>query len=185
LDEVINTFSGSITRYEEEVLKSLLGYQLYETFIAIVDLGEPYPAIWDDFINGAEFTFEFDGNTITQKWNGLVNTDLISVISYYVYYKYRYENLSTTTSINDVQGIAENAIKVNDTRKMVYAWNKGIELYGELYGRIPEWNFFNKYSSEYEFYNDKPSAFNFLNANRTDYPEWVFRPLKRLNEFGI
>ena len=181
LDEVTNSFADSITRYEEEILKNLLGYRLYDALKTIVALGEPYPTIWDDFINGAEFTFEFEGNTITQKWNGLVNTDLISLISYYVYYQYRYENLSTTTSINDVQGIAENSTKVNDARKMVYAWNKGIELYGEL----PTWNFFYKYHSTYEFYNDKPSAYNFLNANRSDYPNWVFSSLNRLNEFGI
>jgi hypothetical protein len=181
LDEVVNSFDNTIERYEEEVMRKLLGTQLYDTFKTIVDAGTPYPAPWDDFINGAEFTFEFNGNTIVQKWNGLVNSDLISLISYYIYYQYRYENLSTTTSINDVQGISENSIKVNDARKMVYAWNKGLRLYGEF----PGWNFFNKYDTVYEFYTDEPSAFNFLNANRVDFADWVFDPLNRHNEFGI
>ena len=182
LDEVSNSFQATMNKYEEEVLKSLLGYTLYTEFIAAL-AGSPAQK-WIDLRDGAEFTFEFCGQTITKKWNGLINSDLISLISYYTYYKYRYENLSTTTSINDVQGIAENATKVNDTRKMVYAWNRGLSLYGETPVFDPEWGF-NKYSTTYEYYTDEPSAFNFLNANRSDYSDWIFTPLNRHNEFGL
>ena len=184
LDEVSNSFQATMDRYEEEVLRSLLGHVLYTEYKIAVDAGEPYATKWDDFINGAVFTFEFCGETITQKWNGLINSDLISLISYYTYYQYRYENLSTTTSINDVQGISENATKVNDTRKMVNAWNKGLRLYGEtpiFSTELP----FNKYNSTYEYFTDEPSAYNFLNANRADYDDWIFSPLNRLNEFGL
>jgi len=181
LDEVSNTIQDTIDRYEEECLKNLLGHQLYEAFI--LGLEEPSPdQEWIDLRDGKEFTFEVDGHTVTEKWNGLINNDRVSLISYYVYYKYRYENLSTTTSINDVQGIAENATKVNDTRKMVYAWNRGIELSGSI---TPWEDYFYKYDDTYEFFNDLPSAYNFLNANRGDYPNWVFTPLLRYNEFGI
>ena len=181
LDEVANSFQESMDRYEEEILKSLLGYQLYKDFIT--GIGEATPdQKWVDLLDGGvEFTFDFCGETITQEWNGLINSDKVSLISYYVYYKYRYENLSTTTSINDVMGIAENATKVNDTRKMVYAWNRGLSLYGE----VPMFSGFYKYDATYEYYTDKPSCFNFLNANRTDYNNWVFNPLLRQNEFGI
>ena len=181
LDEVSNSFQDTMDRYEEEILKSLLGYQLYKAFIA--GIGEVTPdQKWIDLRDGGvEFTFDFCGETITQEWNGLINSDLVSLISYHVYYKYRYENLSTTTSINDVMGIAENATKVNDTRKMVYAWNRVLSLYGE----IPIFSGFTKYSDTYEYFTDEPSCFNFINANRADYDNWVFTPLLRLNEFGI
>jgi hypothetical protein len=180
LGEVPNTFQDTMDRYEEESLKSLLGYQLYNAFIAGIAEETPDQK-WLDLRDGVEFTFDFCGETITQKWNGLINAEKVSLISYYVYYQYRYENISTTTSINDVQGMPENATKVNDTRKMVYAWDKGLNLYGE----IASWFFFSKYSNTYEFYTDEPSAYNFLNANRADYDNWVFTPLLRLNEFGI
>jgi hypothetical protein len=97
LDEVPNTFQDTMDRYEEEILKKLLGYQLYNAFIAGIAV-EPTPdQKWLDLRDGAEFTFDFCGETITQKWNGLINTDKVSLISYYVYYQHRYENISTTT----------------------------------------------------------------------------------------
>lgn len=191
LDEIENTFQDSIDLYEKEILTDLLGYQLYNAFIT--GIGETTPAqIWLDLRDGAEFTFDFCGNTITKKWNGLINNDKISLIAYYVYYKHRYENLSTTTSINDVQGIPENASKVNDVRKMSYAWNNMMRLYGEFPIIIPFYNrhyvtysWFDKYSDTYEYYTDEPSAYNFLNANRENYDNWIFDPKNRINEFGI
>jgi len=184
LDELPNSFQDTLDRYEEEVLRKLLGNTLYNEFIAEL-AGSPAQK-WLDLRDGADFTFEFEGHTITEHWNGLQNAELISLISYYTYYQFRYENLSTTTSINDVQGIAENSTKVNDTRKMVYAWNRGLALYGEipLFSTVLVWPF-DKYGTTYEFFTDEPSAFNFINANRSDYDNWVFSPLNRHNEFGI
>lgn len=181
LDRIENTWQDVMDRYEADILKDLLGYKLYKAFEVVIAAGAPYPTEWDDFINGAEFTFEFCGETVTEYWNGLLNDDKESLISYFVYYDYRNYSISSTTSINDVQGIPENAVKVNDSRKIVNAYNNGLELYGE----IPVWCYFHKYDKTYEHYDDKPSAFNFLNANRADYPDWVFLPKIRINEFGI
>lgn len=181
LEEVQNTFEDVMDRYQEQYMKYLLGYDLYKLFDTTILGGEPYDQIWDDFINGAEFSFEFCGKTVTQMWNGLVNGEEISLLSYFTYYEYRKNNASTTTSINDVQGLPENAVKVNDVPKRSNAHNKGLELYGE----IPLFAGFDKYSDTYEYYNDEPSAYNFLNANRADYPTWRFKPLGRTNSFGI
>jgi hypothetical protein len=180
LEEIINTFKDNIERYEKEVLIDLLGRPLYNDFMA----GLAAPTVeqkWIDLRDGADFTFEWCGHTVNEHWNGLINDDKVSVISYYIYYKHRYENLSTTTSINDVQGLPENATKVNDVRKMAYAWKQMLELYGEL---PCTWRF-NKYDSTYWHYTDKPSAYNFLLANKDDYSNWLFEGKARLNEFGI
>ncbi len=181
VDQVKFSFNDTMDRYQKEVMLSLLGYELYKDFRVAVDAGEPYPTKWDEFINGAEFTFQFYGKTIVEKWNGLVNTELISLIAYYVYYQYRVISLTTTTAINEVNGIAENAIKAGDQRKMTTSWNNGLRLYGEMCRS----QHFDKYSSTYEYSNDRPSAFNFLNANRVNYDNWVFEPFVRLNMFNI
>lgn len=187
LNEITNSFDDVRDRYETEILKKLLGYQLYDEFITAI-AGTPEQK-WINLKDGVEFTFEYAGQTITQKWNGLINSDLISLISYYVYYMYRNENLSTTTSINDVIGIPENATRVDDAWKVVNAWNRGHGLYGDIRDitsisntRLLE---FDKFSSTYIHYNDKPSAYNFLLSNRDDYDNWIFEPIGRLNVFGI
>jgi len=174
-----NTLTNAIDQYEEDVLKKLLGYDLYKEFIAEIQGGSPAQK-WIDFRDGKEFTFEFDGNTISTKWEGLINANKRSLISYYVYAQYRDNRQSTTTGINDVRGIPENAEKVHDSSKIVSAFNRGIVLYGE----VPRY-WFDKFSTTYEFYNDFPSAYNFLNANRTDYPGWLFEPIERVNNFGL
>jgi hypothetical protein len=194
LDEVTNTFQVLMDRYETEILQRLLGFQLHKEFIAA--LADTPAQKWIDLRDGAEFTFDFCGNTVTQKWNGLINSAKISLISYYVYYQYRNQNINTTTSINDVRGIPENADRGDDSWKVVNAWNRGHELYGDIDNvtcltssirstKRPDLLEFDKYSADYDFFNDKPSAFNFLNAKRADYDNWVFDPLLRLNVFGI
>ena len=180
LDQVENTFQVNMDTYEEEALRSLLGYQLYTAFIA--GIAEVTPAQkWIDLRDGAEFTFEVNGITVTDKWEGLINVQKISFISYYVYAKYRDINKSSTTSIDEVQGLPENATNVNYTTKVMDAWNKGVDLYGET----PLFSGFSKYSTTYEYFTDYPSAYNFLNANRADYDNWVFTPLMRNNNFGL
>jgi hypothetical protein len=180
LDEIQNSFDDVLERYQEQYMKDLLGYQLYKAFKTVVDAGTPYPGEWDNFIHGAEFSFELGGETINEKWEGLANVQEVSLLAFFTYYEYRQNSLGTTTSINDVMGIPENAVKINDSRKMVIAYNKGLELYGE----VPCWGF-SRYSTSYSHYDDKPSAYNFLNANRVDYPNWVFLPKMRVNSFGI
>lgn len=178
LDEIDNTFDDVIAKYEKEVLTKLLGYRLYNEFIAALGTETP-DAKWIDLRDGATFQFDFCGNTIHREWNGLANEELISLIAYYVYYQYRNDTLGTTTSISDVIGIPENAEQINDSRKMTKAWNRGVNLYG----LAPK--SFDSHSTTYNHYNDIASAYNFLLANQDDYTNWEFTPIYRLNEFGI
>jgi hypothetical protein len=60
----------------------------------------------------------------------------------------------------------------------------------ELYGKIPA-----EYKPVYTrpilgtnlpcVFNVDASAYNFLFANKTDYPDWIFTPLWNTNAFGI
>lgn len=201
IDQRINTIQSNIDKYEKEVLICLLGQKLFDEFIAA--LADNPAQKWLDLRDGKEFILPYNGHDVTLKWNGFINSDKISLIAYYVYYKIRYEELSTTTSIGETRGKVENSELVNETRKMLNAWRKFLHLYGELvYSEnginYQSWNFgelrgfrnssglfFDKYSDTYDTYNDLPSAFNFINVNRADYDDWVLTPKINMNEFGI
>lgn len=200
IDDQINTFNALLDQYEREILTDLLGYPLYKAYKAalVTASGDPdsLPSPWIEFVKGAEFTFPFEGRTVTAYWPGLVNAEKYSLLAYYSYFKLRYKDLSIVTGVNEVKGKTENAARVKEVRKMVFAWNKFIEHYGEIVYTIDGYpigtyfdNFyFDKHSDTYDYFNDHPSAFNYLNANRDDFTviaKWIFTSHKRRNEFGI
>ena len=183
------TLSASVTeaisRYEPEILKLLLGYKLYSEMMtaynaSIAETPVTLPDIWNDFINGAEFEFELNGDTITEYWIGLKNSSKISLIANYVYFMHRSNTDIKYSGIGEVKSNAENSKVISPRSKMVNAWNKMIELYGETdYYCIPSSN------SDYRHFDDSPSAYNFLLANLADYPDWKFKQLERINIWGL
>jgi hypothetical protein len=193
----VDDFQTPIDRYEPEILKDLLGYELYTAMIADLDIsGDPQTQRFIDLIDGADFTFEFNSNTITTRWNGLRNTDKVSLISYYVYFKYRQDNDSFYSSAGtQVESLTENSSRSDNWPKLVNSWNRMLEYYGttpEFYK--DSWRqYYSYYSSDwvwrdvdqFSHYNELASAYNFLLANETDYPEWVFKPIFRINQYGI
>ncbi len=170
----------AITRYEKEILISLLGYKTYKAMIAAPET-EPYKSL----IEGAEFELTFDGITQLQKWEGLKNTDKESLIAYYVYYKYQERTFTRSSGVNVVRPKAEAAETTTSLWKMINAWNRMIELYGF----IPNcWNGFEVQIIQPTanlFYDDVPSAYNYMVANIVDFPDWIFKPLKPINPFLI
>lgn len=175
--------------YEEIILKKLLGYDLYTLYVA--DLAttpatpqNPTLQRFKDLVDGKAFTFEYNGYTISTKWEGLRNqAKKISLIAYFVYYHYRNETESFNSGAGQVKSLTVNSTKANITPKLVYSWNKMIELYGEIPKNLSKDYFIN--IDNYEHYNIMPSAYNFLLANKDTYPEWVFEPLETQNIFGI
>jgi len=83
---VYSDLTQYIDRFEKEVLIGLLGYTLYSEMMAAYALlpGTPLPTKWDRLING--YTYGYNGVTI--RWNGLINSDKVSFIAYYVYCQY-------------------------------------------------------------------------------------------------
>ena len=196
-DSFENSLDDVILRFETECLENALGYTLNKEFQAAVEAGGSLEQRWDDLLNGVEFSFELNGNTINTKWIGLVNDEKVSVLAFYVWYYWKSITLTSTTSIGEAQGLAENVDMVSAKRKMADAWRKMLKLYGDFadiqnrhFGRVyyPDFHrcYFDKYKVDrYQHYNDAPSLYNFLLANKDDYTGWVFSPLGRINQFGI
>jgi len=176
----------AIARYEPEILKMLLGYKLYSEMMAAYNASintlnpVTLPDIWNNFINGPEFEFELNGQTVTEYWIGLKNSSKISLIANYVYFMHRSNTDTKYSGIGEVKSNAENSQVVSPRVKMVNAWNKMIELYGET-----NYYYFPVLNSEYRHFNDSPSAYNFLLANLADYPDWKFKQLGTKNIWDL
>ena len=177
----------AITQYEKEILMSLLGYTLYTALQADLSEGVPQSQIYLDLVNGATFTHTFYGEEITLKWEGLINSGKLSLIAYYIYYKYVERHLV------EYHGKAMTALpsgkdweRVNPVYKLCDVWDR----MRTLYGKIPV-NYKNSFAYPVKgedlgaVYDMEPSAYNFLYANKSDYPDWYFTALWNINAFGI
>lgn len=177
------SFTNSILRYENEILKKLLGYELWKEFTDALQ-EDPIDQKWADLKNGADFSFELNGQTVNTHWNGLVNTDKISLIAYYVYYNHRINHESGYTGIGEVVSKAENSTRVSPLYKLVNVHSQMLDLYGKI-PIMARKNYSFLGSSNYSFFDNKPSAYNFILANVADYPSWIFTPIGNVNSFGI
>jgi hypothetical protein len=153
-----------ITRYEKEILTDLLGYELYTLVAASTELsGRLY-----DLINGKEYTKQYNGRDQKVKWNGLKNTDKISLIAYYVYYRYQLAKATLPGGSGELKPKVENGVNAELANKVMDAWHRMRELYG------------------YEGQDIlAPSAYNFLTKYATTYPEWVFTEIGKVNGFDL
>jgi len=181
LDKVSNSIGTAITRYEKEILVKLLGYELWKEFNDAIEAGDPIDQKWLDLRDGADFQLEYNGKTYNLHWNGLDNAEKVSILSYYVYFKFRENTNVITTGIGDQKGKGENSVSVDDYPKMVNAWNEMVNLYGH----IPKeyhgfWSMDNL-----RVYNSMPSAYNFLFANKDTYSDWLFQPIAYKNRFDV
>lgn len=177
--ELNEGITNSIVAYEPEVLKLLLGYKLWKLVQAAYDASVltvnpvALETKYANLINGAEFTFEFGGVTIEDKWIGLKNASKASLIANYVYYFHRRNNASQFNGIGQTVSKAENSTVVSPRYAMKTAWNKFVEMYGET-GYVGSSN------ASYNVWSDYPSAYNFLLANKADYPDWKFTPQEKI-----
>jgi hypothetical protein len=181
------SLTQAITQYEKEILISLLGYKLYSLLQADLVLGVPQTQKYKDLVDGVEFTQEFQGEDITLKWGGLANTELVSLIAYYVFFKYVERDVtrmygSGVSMATEGQGW----VRTSAVNKLCATWERMRELYGKI---PPEYRpIYTRPVSGVNLpcvFNIDPSAYNFLYANIDDYPDWIFTPLWSINGFGI
>ena len=165
--------SPYIVKYEREALIELVGYTLYKQLKVGIDAGDPYGSTkWNRLITGHEYSITYAGDTHLVKWNGLINSELVSLLAYYIYNKYVSFHVTHTSGFGELLQNAENAAKVSASQKMVNAWNRFIDLRGK--------------PSDATII---PSCYNFLNNFKDDpddgYDPWLFIVLDHTNTFGI
>ncbi|MBE3086894.1 MAG: hypothetical protein IMZ64_11835 [Bacteroidetes bacterium] len=178
----------AITQYEKEILIQLLGYKLYSLLVADCtgEGGVPVTQIYIDLVDGAEFTHDYNGEDITLKWEGLKNAAKQSLIAYYTYYMYVEREVTHLSQLGIVLTETMKGQRASSAPKMIAAWERMRELYGKI---PPDYKKFYPgpvlgTNLSYVF-NCDPSAYNFLFANKEDYPDWIFTPQWNINAFGI
>lgn len=162
---VNSNLTNEIKKYEPEILKQLLGYELWKLVAAY---GDSSPQRIKDIVEGKEYDVSYNGRDQTIKWNGLKNTELISLIAYYVYYWVRRNSITQTSGLGELKSKVENSIIADANQKACSAWYRMKQLYGFI-GQT----------------NLEPSAYNFLIKYEDDYPEWIFNEIGQINMFGI
>jgi len=176
LDKDTTAFENNyITPYEKEILVRLLGYDLYNQLITNYVSGTP--SVWVDLVEGADFTVTKDTVDYTVHWNGLINTEEISLIAYYVYFNYVQQNYQQLTGLGVGSQNMENSQIVHPNQKLVWSNNECVKLAG-TYNCITTGENLTSDSLE-------PSLFNFILNNLTDYPNWYYTPLETINILGI
>lgn len=154
--------TASIARYEPDILRRLLGYDLAKLVIAYDSSTSPQRI--KDIVEGKEYT----EGAYTVKWNGLKNTEKVSLLAYYVFIQYVKDHAIDFQNVGAAASTAENAVNVGPGVLIQRASASMIELTG-FSGNDPY----------------LPSLYNFMAKHESDYPEWIWTEPEIENHFGI
>lgn len=113
-EKIGERFNSFIVKYEQECLKSILGYEMYKLF-----LNESSDRMVD-LMFGAEY---YDSYNQLQKWDGLVHDTDISLIANYIYYFIQNSLATQTTGISEAAMKTPTAVSMSNMNKMIDAWN--------------------------------------------------------------
>lgn len=151
-----------IIRYEKELLIKILGYDLYK--LVVVYNASTSPQRIKDIVEGKEYQI----SGYTYKWNGLINTEKVSLIAYYVYYHWLKQTQNTSSTTGRTANDHEHAQTVTNAYAMGAAWTELIKL---LYGID---------------HNQRLSSLHyFLSENYETYPEWNYEYVGNVNALNL
>ncbi len=152
-----DTFQAYLDEKEADILKKLLGLELYDEFIAGLD--EDYPEQkWLDLRDGVQYTYL----SVKYEWVGVIK--MLTPLIFAMDLRDNYDNYSDAgISV----GLIENAEMINPALRIVQAWNKGYAIAGNCN-------------------NPKHSLYGFLTVNKdADYTTWVFTDIGSMNRFNL
>lgn len=119
---VLERLNFFIAKYEEQLLRALLGDGLYKAYTDGLAANDPkYIAIRD----GKDYT---DSNAKAYNWMGLrKESTKQSLIANYVYYWWLRDKVSITTGVGEADVKTDSADKISPAAKMTKAWNEMVE----------------------------------------------------------
>ena len=173
------SLQSTIDKVERDILVNSLGITTYnELQTALLDLPNADQK-WKDLVNGVKY----DGKV----WEGLGND--FSLLAYAIYYTFLKQNTNFYMAIGMSKPNSENAVNVNPTQKLVWAWENFLVKYQQ---RRCFQDFVYNYREFYysdEFYNNEAfvSLFEFLTDKSADYgfDSSKFKFYKMINSLGI
>jgi hypothetical protein len=162
-DEIIK-LDSFICKYQNIYLKKGLGISLYNDFKKGLET-DPIEEKWVNLINGSIYTTD---TGVMYEFVGLKE-----MLCYFVYYEYKWNEISFTTSIGEktINSSSTTTSNYGQIIKCIESYNKGVNYYG-----IPYLN--NETYNKNTFNN---SLFNFIYysnlKNPQTYCNWVFTEL--------
>lgn len=190
-------FDYYIDQYEPEILIRGLGIQLYKELLSNVDT-DPESPTYGDLLPGADQKWSnlLEGTDYGDKtWRGLrfeAGTKKMSLMAYYVYYKYWEKRYYQRSTLGVIQADMENGDNIGPSFTMEDAWRTMHEWYGtgskcscapwdfQYIRRIPGY-----FSKSREYKATYVDMFTFLHDNSADYANWRFTHLENKNRFGL
>jgi hypothetical protein len=157
-----DTIQAFADRFERDILIQLLGYDLAKLVLAYNVNTSPQRI--KDIVEGKEYT---EGD-YTIKWNGLLNAEKVSILSYFVFCEYVKSKSVTFQNVGVIASQAEGGSNVGAAGLVGDAGYRLRELAGYC--------FQDPYA---------PSLYNFMQKHESTYPEWIFNEFKPINQFGI
>jgi hypothetical protein len=161
-----STLLPHIERYEKEIINQLFGYELAKLVLAYDPLTSEQRII--DIVEGVEYSIDYNNRTQLIKWNGLINSDKKSILSYYTYYHYKRNNITLDTPSGEIKSLNENSKNADLSLKISNAWNNLEELVG--------------YEGQSVL---SGSLYCYLIEHIDDYPELIFIGLGSVNAFDL
>ena len=184
-----------IDQYVRECLKSALGYELFKdldqyVIDGVFNANENAPQKWLDFVFGKEY----EKNNQLMKWQGLYYTEGLfknSLLAKYVFYHWYKDNVTTLSSIGEVNLQAKNAVTAEPNQRLVSVWNEFVYEYQYkqtmnasnlniyfIHG-IPVYDWFTQNG------NNFVSLLQFLTDNKENYENATMKEYKYQNQFGL
>lgn len=121
LDKMPNAFAPYVAEKQEELLKSLLGKTLYDSFDA--GLNEDYPAeMWVNLRDGDDYLFNYK----TYEWVGMK-----AMLKPYIYSEWLRDTFDSHSGIGVVVGKGDNAKVINPGNRIARGWNAFSDIVGD------------------------------------------------------
>ena len=172
-------------------LKNALGNVLFKELDSYVTNGVldiAAPQKWLNLVNGVEYT----KNNVEKTWNGLTYSEgafKTSILAYFSYYEWLFDNVSNTTSFGEVVGKSKGGENVDSTQKVTEIWNEFVNMNQSKYNYTHANVSFVNGVKFTDWYNDSESNYvslvTFLKDNEDDYTDAPCKLYTIKNQFGI